>query len=359
MKKFLIFISIIFLFTLNSASEKTKNFSWLKLNGKISSNWNEMIQTQNSLQKEQEKRINKIWNDIISSTRETWVTYSDDFHARSIVNFKEGSVKVEAVVENEDMGSKVKAKKIIKKKLEKILNEKDSKQNLIVGDQINLSLQKIKTDEISKIKIEKINNTKGKYSISLKMVPNHLQIRINKYLPLIEKYCKKFNIEPALALGIIHTESYFNPMAYNAKGDAYGLMQIVPRYAGKLMNKVLFNKNLEPTSDQLFNPEINIQIGIAYLKHLSENIWQKVDNLTNRTYCMVCSYNGGAGSVYKAMTGRMKNIKPNVYENMLSSLSTMDSKFLYKKLLNDIPFNETREYLKNVNKNYQNYKKII
>ena len=106
-------------------------------------------------------------------------------------------------------------------------------------------------------------------------------------------------------------------------------MQIVPKYAGKTMNYVLYNKNSNPSSSDLFNAQKNIEMGIGYIRWLADNKWNKVTNTTNQNYCIICSYNGGPGTIYKAMTGKMKNIKQEKWDKMMSDLNSMKSENLY------------------------------
>jgi membrane-bound lytic murein transglycosylase C len=327
---------------------------------------------QDSLFIQYKDQIEKEWNEFIESTKKEWVTYSPDFKGRSQVNFEKGTVKVEAVVEKDEPKSEEKAKEIVKEQLTKILKEEDETNNTILKDQIEIKdvgvVNEKNIDEAVEKVIEtgKVSITKGKdekerthFTIVLDMVPNHLQVRIGKYKPYIEKQCERFEIEPSAALAIIHTESFYNPRAYNREGDAYGMMQIVPKYAGATMNYVLYKKRGKPSPTFLYNPENNLEMGIGYIRWLADNKWAEVKNKTNQYYCIICSYNGGPGSVYKAMTGKLKGISDEEWDRMMHDLNTMDSKKLYKKLHKDVPWEETRNYIKLVTERMEKYYKEI
>ncbi len=326
---------------------------------------------QDSLFIQYKEQIEKLWNEFKESTDTTWVSYNSDFTGRSEVDFTEGKIKVDAVVEDVSKGSdeekvkqEEKAKEIIKKQIVSILKEKDKITNEpILKDQVvnpeekkkvikEKDIEKIAENITKKTKKQEFTNNEGKklikYQINLDLVPNNISIRLKKYKPTIEKYCKQYDMDIKVVLAIIHTESYFNPKAYNRKGNAYGMMQIVPKYAGLTMNDVLFGKKGKPSSSELFNPNINLNMGIGYMRWLADNKWSEVKNKTNQYYCIICSYNGGPGSVYKAMTGKLKNIPTKKWSKMMNDLNSMSNKELYKKLRRDLPrgWEETKNYIK-------------
>lgn len=354
-------------------SEETSRQAYMQEQALAQANY---YNQQDSLFMQYKEEIERLWNEFKESTPEEWVSYNSDFSGRSQVNFEANSIEVEAVVKEtensqQEQNQEEKAKEIIKKQVISILTEKDKITNKpILKDQVITSQKKLITeDKVEEIADKVVENSKkipfknkeGKkmirYQINLSLVPNHLKVRIEGYKPTIERLCKKYDVDKSLALAIIHSESYFNPKAYNRHGNAYGMMQIVPKYAGLTMNNYIFKKNQPPTSQQLFDPDINLEMGIGYLRWLADNKWEKVTNRINQMYCIICSYNGGPGSVYKAMTGRMTKIGDK-WEPMFVDLSTMSNKELFNKLKRDIPYAETRKYIvavtEKMNKFYKN-----
>ena len=74
-------------------------------------------------------------------------------------------------------------------------------------------------------------------------------------------YSQKYNLLPELVLGIVETESMFNPLAESAKG-AKGLMQVMPEWVPKL--------NIKNVND-LHDIDTGIDAGIqVFLIHLEE-----------------------------------------------------------------------------------------
>ncbi|RKU20160.1 hypothetical protein C6500_09390 [Candidatus Poribacteria bacterium] len=92
---------------------------------------------------------------------------------------------------------------------------------------------------------------------------------------------REHDLDVALMLAIIHTESNFNPLAVSKNGAA-GLMQIMPDAARELGLKVPQYKNrrkpkLDPKIDERFDPNKNLHAGLTYFKMLYE---KHLNNLT-------------------------------------------------------------------------------
>lgn len=146
------------------------------------------------------------------------------------------------------------------------------------------------------------------------------------YLPLIKKEAKLYGNNPALILALIKEESYFNPDAHSGAG-AMGLMQLMPAtaYDTGMKNGYQFN-----TAD-LFNPEFNIILGNIYYAGLR-------NSLNNNDLLAVASYNGGIGSVQRWL-----------YNFRYSNID---------EFLEQIPYDETKNYVKKVFTSYWNYSRI-
>ena len=147
------------------------------------------------------------------------------------------------------------------------------------------------------------------------------------YYPEITKNALRMNNSPILMLSIIREESYFNPRIKSPVG-ARGLMQIMPTTA----NEVGSNYKIDVSdADKLFNPELNIQLGNMYYAQLRKS-------LLNMDILAVLAYNGGIGSVSK-------------WKENLDYIDVDD-------FVEQIPYPETKNYLKKVYKSYWNYVRI-
>jgi hypothetical protein len=97
-------------------------------------------------------------------------------------------------------------------------------------------------------------------------------------------------VPPTLALAVAKVESDFNPNALSSVG-ARGIMQIMPQTA---------REEYGATARSLWNPEINIQIGVDYLYRLFKQYDQRWD-------LALSHYNGGT------LRGRGGDAKPHRY----------------------------------------------
>lgn len=122
--------------------------------------------------------------------------------------------------------------------------------------------------------------------------------------PIIEKYAAKNNLDSAFVKALIKQESGFQPTVKSHCG-AMGLMQLMPSTAASM------------GVDNAFDPEQNIEGGTKYLKGL-------MDRYQGNKELALAAYNAGSGAVQK-------------YGGIP-------------------PYAETQNYVKNVLKNYQNYK---
>ncbi len=88
-----------------------------------------------------------------------------------------------------------------------------------------------------------------------------------KLVAFISEESKKYGFEPELILALISTESSFYNWAVSNKG-ALGMMQIIPETGKALakVNQIAWNEQ----NQRLFDPYVNIRLGIHYLHVLNK-----------------------------------------------------------------------------------------
>lgn len=144
------------------------------------------------------------------------------------------------------------------------------------------------------------------------------------YQDTINDCAKRFILDPYLITAIIREESYFNPKVQSSAG-AMGLMQLMPATASYIAGK---NNISYYGNSSLLNPEKNILLGSAYLDYAKSKLYE--DDLL-----AVASYNGGPNAV--------RNWKDNLnYKN-------------FDEFIENIPYPETRDYVKKVFRSYWVY----
>lgn len=174
--------------------------------------------------------------------------------------------------------------------------------------------------------------------VTIPMVRDHLQIRAQKYRPLIEDFAGRFAVSKNLVFAIMKTESDFNPYAVSS-APAFGLMQIVPSTAGRDVSIYLNKKGL-PTDRFLFIPENNIHYGTVYLHLLNTRYFSEIKHPVSREYCIIAAYNTGAGNVLRTFDRNREKAPQRI-----NALSPID---VYHTLRTGLPYDETRRYLAKV-----------
>jgi soluble lytic murein transglycosylase len=145
------------------------------------------------------------------------------------------------------------------------------------------------------------------------------------FADIIEKYSQKYDLNPLLVTALIRQESRFEP-AIRSKTGAVGLMQMMPN-TGNWAAKELDVKNYA-----LDNPNDNIRLGTWFLDRVHQTF-------KNNSLLAVASYNAGQGNL----------------ADWLDEHKTMDDP---DEFVEAIPFDETKDYVKQVFGNYWNYLRL-
>ncbi|MBK7892083.1 MAG: transglycosylase SLT domain-containing protein [Bdellovibrionales bacterium] len=144
---------------------------------------------------------------------------------------------------------------------------------------------------------------------------------------IVLREAKKQGIDPALTYSIMRQESQFNPFA-RSSADAFGLMQLIPEMAEKAGARAA--TRIESPED-LFKPTTNIALGSAFLAQLSERY-------NSRFILYVAAYNANDRALQGWLKTRLRNDPVEFME--------------------EIPYDETRLYVKLVMRNYIGYSRL-
>ncbi|MBT5373197.1 MAG: lytic transglycosylase domain-containing protein [Rhodospirillaceae bacterium] len=132
-----------------------------------------------------------------------------------------------------------------------------------------------------------------------------------------------FSIDRALVYAIIRQESRFVPNAKSHAG-ARGLMQLMPRTASYLAKGEKFQG---ANRDKLFDPELNITLGEAYISQLLSN-----NLVQGNLFLLTVAYNGGPGNLSKWQRKTKYYDDPLLFIESIPSAETRN--FIEKVLTN-------------------------
>ena len=318
-----------------------------------------------TLYAELDQKVNKKWGKGNSELPEKkkYVKYTNDYQARTIVDFEKGTVRVETLTESSPLDT---LKQAVTTTL--LTTADPTKTDIFSSDapdtegvpflypqvmdhdgklvQYRWRAQRYSDYLVTNRLQKSSSNGKTVYAVEFNLVAQHEHLRQEKYSQFVIAAAKRYNLSPALIYGIIETESSFNPYAVSP-ANAYGLMQVVPATAGKDVYNLMKKKPGEPSKEVLFTPENNIDIGSAYLYILQTRYLVKVTNKTSQEYSMISAYNGGTGNVLKTFDANRTTAMQKLNQNSASNV--------YKKLRYDHPRSESQYYLEKVTKAKKRY----
>lgn len=389
MKK-LVLVLVAVLFTVASYGQSAFEKKVAETKAKMSSNYST---SQASLQNQKEsyeasqqrlkeryeaycKKMMGKWGDktMVESTKTEWVEYSNNDESRSIVDFEQGQVTVEVLV---DAGA---SEADVNEKLELAIGElleskgttpayeledeqakpKPIYDTPILENQLDLTKYTAskQTEKIAEAIVEdkqkevkNVTTDSGKkqvVSIRLPLVEDHIPKRAESFKQYIRKHSSTHNIDEPLVYAVIEQESSFNPMAKSSAG-AYGLMQIVPVSGGRDANVYVNNRDVTPKPQELYDPDFNIQLGVGYLKKQMKVYFKGIRDLKSSMLCAIAAYNTGQGNVYYALTGKKSSA------GVAEKVNSMSYDQLYEYLKEHLPHAETRDYIQKVTSKMAKY----
>ena len=148
-----------------------------------------------------------------------------------------------------------------------------------------------------------------------------------KYEEYVYKYANEYNVDPLLVFSIIKAESNFDENVVSSSG-AVGLMQLMETTAEEIAEELGIEYKKGET---LYDPEMNIMLGVNYYSKL-------IKAYNNDCKLALAAYNAGIGNV------------DNWIENEVIQGDGSD--------IENIPFNETNNYVRKTLRNYEIYKDL-
>jgi len=342
------------------------------------------------------KGIEQQWGagNFVESTPTSWVEYSEDGESRTSVDFEQEVASVEILMTPEEANNaglvKQKIAEAVKElalnkgktkdyeteyeKPAPLLDEpvlKDQLQNA-AGETVTAeNLEDYAQEIVEKQPIEKEvvkpkppepqpqpepepqphpkpQEEKVIVSVKIPLATNSIQTRALRFYEEVIAYADRFSLDPALVFAIIHTESSYNPKA-KSHIPAFGLMQIVPKYAGRDAYNFLYKEDKLLNDNYLYESRNNIELGSAYLHMLITRSFRKVDDPLSRVYCAIAAYNTGAGNVSRAFIGTTK-----LYQ-AIPEINNLSADQVYEFMRKNLPYEETQHYIERVSSRMKVY----
>ncbi len=193
--------------------------------------------------------------------------------------------------------------------------------------------EKEATNTLDLIDVSRLYNSAGKFNHSIRIAQN---IRLPQayglsypegFGEIVRLHSRKYQADELIIYSLIREESRFQEDAVSTSG-AIGLMQLIPDTGRATAKKVGISGY---NTDMLYVPIVNIELGTAYFQEVLEEY-------NGRIHLAIASYNAG----------------PHNVARWLTRLGGLD----IDEFIEEIPYGETRNYVKRVLRSYGVYKAI-
>ena len=296
--------------------------------------------------------IEQIWGpkEVLIAGPKDYVQYEDNLRTRVHINFVSGIITIETMAESpiENLKEAIVSTLLMSEPVDIIRHDKISQdlsqEPFLYNQVLDQAHQPIRWSGRANSFADYLltNNIKTRSSgshkityVEIKLVPNHINQRAKKFLPIVAEASNRYFIDERLILAIMEVESAFNPYAVS-RTDALGLMQVQQHTAGRDIFK-LRGKSGEPSRKFLLDPRNNVDMGTAYLSLLKTKYLAGINNPISLRYAMITSYNGGAGSVLRTFS--------NDRNEAINIINSMTPKQVYRTLATSHVSRESRNYL--------------
>ena len=323
-----------------------------------------------------EQDLRRTWGDAAKlPSPKSWVGYSKDREQRVIVDYEAGTVTLERQGETD----RRRLDRALRQALQANSAELDERD--VVGKHVDEQARQAgksavaapeddgnmgqKTDEDAELGrlvgedperdydtdtlVDADGEKKQVGRVTIPMLPSHTRLSAERVAPVARRFADTYDVDLAIVLAIIKNESAFNPRA-QSHVPAFGLMQLVPSSGGRDAYAFVEGKQRAPSPELLFQPNRNVELGTAYFHLLMFRYLKAVRDRTAREYCAIAAYNTGAGNVARAF-GHATNVDAAARE-----INGISPQTVYRRLRRDLPYAETKTYLKRVVEDREDYR---
>jgi membrane-bound lytic murein transglycosylase C len=326
-----------------------------------------------------QRSIQEVWDTVEVSTAKAWVEYSPDRNTKRVVDYDNNEIRIHVIEQKgqaADQAMEQAVKDLLKQDVQSafqrqpvmsnvekrlkpdspVIKRGKPDQRLVLGELFDkpqpseaeveektqmLLKEAVVKKEVAKKPITEEDTATEAMVVTIALPKDRASRKAAQYKDMVQRHAGKWGIDDPLVFAVIHTESAFNPMA-TSYVPAYGMMQIVPKYAGKEATEKLWGKPKLLAPSYLYNADNNIEIGSVYLNILYYRYFNKVEDPESRLLCAISAYNTGPGNVARAFTGH-RNLN-----KAIPTINSMTPEQVYDRLRSHLPYQETRDYVQKV-----------
>lgn len=336
-----------------------------------------------------QRSIRTVWDTVEVSTPKAWVEYSPDRNTKRVVDYDKNEIRIHVIEQKgqaaeqameeavqdmlkQDVQSAFEHQPVmsnVEKRLKPdspVIKRGKPDQRLVLGELFDqpdpsqaevakkaeelLKGARVKREVAKKPTTEEESATQAMV-VTIALPKDRASRKAAQYKDMVQKHAGKWEIDDPLVFAVIHTESAFNPVA-TSHVPAYGMMQIVPKYAGLEATEKLWGKPKLLAPSYLYNADNNIEIGSVYLNILYYRYFKDVENPESRLLCAISAYNTGPGNVARAFTGN-RNLN-----QAIPRINRLTPEQVYERLRTHLPYEETRDYVQRVSRRLEAYQQL-
>lgn len=287
------------------------------------------------------RRVEALWGEFLRGTQGEWIGYSDSLETRTRIDFKAGIVRIETLV-SEKPDSVGYAEKRIGGQVRAFLSGDNPTQTPVLDSLLAFSdgtrattehAERFVQEEVEPQIVKRIRTAgmwKAEWGVVLPMTEDRLKVQVRRYTGLVRRWAAKYDLDVALLLAMIHTGSYFNPLAGT---PLEGLMPLASTYAARRAYRYLYGEEAEVPVSFLYVPENSMALGATYLYLLMQDL-QNIDDPLKRQYLAITGYKWGPDNVSKKILGSYH-------------INRMTREEVYALLRREVP-EDVRAYLEDV-----------
>jgi len=316
----------------------------------------------NTLQDNYRNQVTSLWGDTNNalSTNYRYIKYTNNYRSRAIIDFKQGTVRVETLEQQNSLQYLKQAIEYTLLAPEQPLYTDFYTSYAAEVKGLPFLYQQVKDNDgkaikwhwratryasyLIKHKRKQVTiNGNNTNSVTFALTSNHTQIRKQRYQSLINQTAQRYAIDKNIVTAMIQVDSLFNPYALNSNGRI-GLMQI----SSSIGQDVFLQQKKYPFKPQpnwLFNNTNNLDIGSSYLTLLDKQYLKEITNPKSRYYAMLASYIAGPQNMLQTFSKNKKEA--------LTIINSLSSYEVYQSFTNTQSRTDIKNYVSAVNRHFR------